>query len=64
VFVDRLSIPSLTAASPYESDALPCFARCAGVMQPSPPEAWLWLAVGIVGGLDVSILWTVLLAAF
>jgi hypothetical protein len=28
-----------------------------------PPEAWLWLAVGVVAGLDVAMLWTVMLAA-
>jgi hypothetical protein len=32
-------------------------------MRPDPPEAWLWLAVGIVAGLDVAILWTIMLTA-
>jgi hypothetical protein len=32
-------------------------------MRPNPPEAWLWLAVGILAGLDVAMLWTVTLAA-
>jgi hypothetical protein len=32
-------------------------------MRPNPLEAWLWLAVGIIAGLDVAILWTVTLAA-
>jgi hypothetical protein len=29
----------------------------------NPPEAWLWLAVGIVAGLDMAMVWTIMLAA-
>jgi hypothetical protein len=37
--------------------------HCAGPMRPNLLEAWLWLAVGVVAGIDLAVLWTLMQAA-
>jgi len=32
-------------------------------MRPNLLEAWLWLAVGVVAGIDLAVLWTLMQAA-